>query len=1534
MSSFISNAADAPPGFGVFQAVEDDLSIQRGIREQLQALIDDKKRQLTLVGTLGQRFLSQEVELEERIQQMDEAEIEASQSGDLEASAHIRDKLEDLARTMQTWETENQEMWAKALALGTSLANGEKPNVDPFTAPSSSFSSSLSGDMSFHPEVAPSAAQSSRRAKNAGLPRANHVGELDWYEDIGNSLTREIRRMHALLSERDKALQDLKEERDDLERSLETLRASFREQQTNAEKYREENWNLEYALQELREKLNEANASTQRAEAENKRTLKQLTSARETIDAQKNETERLQGSLDDIQSKHETDVAQMRKTTASLQREKSDLQTTLDTLKSDLAKKSRSLPNRFGSPVTPTDAAGTPGDDDDVFTGGHSTRRRYDTSSLRSPIDGTEDESWADVSPTKPSIITPSHPSTEIEALKQSLAHAHRQISTLKNSVQREKEQKQEYRRRLALKGEAPDEWEDDEDTMASPMSNRATIESPSRGLPGRRRGGRLTLAQKLGIVAAERALGSRYQTNDAEPSAVGLGGNNIDDDDEPSPFVDQKTSRPTSIDGMDPAFANVLQSLPSRESVTAIDTDETRFATFPRRARGGGAFKSEPRPPSMGDIAPTALSAELGTHGALGEGSMTTANESIYGIYSPESREIGVQVEPLPNVITTDAGVQTDEQEMVPPHSMAEVGVQHESFPALRASAAVQTQPVMVHVSTSTDPEPPRLSLGVSTDSQAVCDSSAQTISPSLGHTSTQTIPPPTVDAAIQTMGPGVQPIPVPIIVEPLHHPSETSPPATLSSSSDQVIPRAIPWSRPRPVGMIFESDSEETETEGEYVDARESEPTPSSSVQDFHSFQSAIDYADSDADSMRTSTGQTSFANALGRRSVRSRHDSQATTRATLQTPNTDTKEMSVQTDEWIPTPRPALPSAISFHRVGSTQPTQFQYVPSSPMKTTSSSVALATSISKSPVRDSIGTFGSPDRDRTLSMTSTSERSLQGEVLNKDDANPTMVSSPTIDRSRPPTMSLPPPPSMPPPPTIPTKKSSMPPPRPTSPPPPELIQRATTPTFGRQSSLLVPPNRANRPGSSIPPSQAGLRQPPSTGSFRSAANGATKSGSAFITPRTDRRDMSQTSLLSASSVPSRRLSISSSHSSAKKPITNAAPGPETPIQSAPSTDPTVIHAITQTMIGEFLYKYTRRVVGKGHGEKRHKRFFWIHPYTRTLYWSSADPGASSTGESNAKSAYIDAVKSVIDPNPMPPGLHQYSIVVYTPQREMKFTAPTKERHDIWFRALSYLIDRPSAVLVSTPAVGSMTPSPIPARTMPSSHREDGTLKGKNEAMMASPSSVRSAMSKGSMDSWNLTPRARAQAHLAPQSISRRTATPATEYLRQYSEPQYRPYPDLHSPTRSTRSLQQRFEDALDNRDDEEFETIEHQFPNTGDFEINDEPGEGFEGLENVRACCDGEHDLNDLSKGPNPHHHHHHQAAVRPSSRLSSRPDIPPTSRPVSPSAWSFRSRSGSQRSDGASLFSWGGGGDGAGKHSLRFGSRRSAKSSAPAM
>ncbi|OBZ67420.1 hypothetical protein A0H81_12542 [Grifola frondosa] len=281
-------------------------------------------------------------------------------------------------------------------------------------------------------------------------------------------------------------------------------------------------------------------------------------------------------------------------------------------------------------------------------------------------------------------------------------------------------------------------------------------------------------------------------------------------------------------------------------------------------------------------------------------------------------------------------------------------------------------------------------------------------------------------------------------------------------------------------------------------------------------------------------------------------------------------------------------------------------------------------------------------------------------------------------VDKTRPPMMVLPPPPRQPPPPNsmlppsfIPEKKlpHEIPPPRPSSPPPPELIQRATTPTFG---SVLSVPGRMRQHGSSMPPSQQNLRQLPSTSSFRSAVNAAARaplsspsaSAMSFNLRERERREMSSTSLHSGS----QRSSASSDHIfDIRRHSTVQAADPDRTVdlsgRSNGSTDPAVIHAITQTMIGEFLYKYTRRAIGKGHGERRHKRFFWVHPYTRTLYWSSADPGSTSTTESNAKSAYIEAVRSVLDPNPMPPGIYQYSVVVTTPQRDMKFTAPTKRK-------------------------------------------------------------------------------------------------------------------------------------------------------------------------------------------------------------------------------------------------------------------------------
>ncbi|KAF9573172.1 hypothetical protein EC968_008914 [Mortierella alpina] len=128
--------------------------------------------------------------------------------------------------------------------------------------------------------------------------------------------------------------------------------------------------------------------------------------------------------------------------------------------------------------------------------------------------------------------------------------------------------------------------------------------------------------------------------------------------------------------------------------------------------------------------------------------------------------------------------------------------------------------------------------------------------------------------------------------------------------------------------------------------------------------------------------------------------------------------------------------------------------------------------------------------------------------------------------------------------------------------------------------------------------------------------------------------------------------------------------------------TDPTMIQVITQTMIGDYLWKYTRRRMANMMSEKRHRRYVWVHPYTKTIYWSQYNPGAEGTREQRAKSALILAVAQITDDNHSGPNsdLPGVSLLVQTTSRNLKLTAPTREKHELWFQSISYLLSRPSS--------------------------------------------------------------------------------------------------------------------------------------------------------------------------------------------------------------------------------------------------------------
>ncbi|OAA55370.1 hypothetical protein ISF_07881 [Cordyceps fumosorosea ARSEF 2679] len=136
------------------------------------------------------------------------------------------------------------------------------------------------------------------------------------------------------------------------------------------------------------------------------------------------------------------------------------------------------------------------------------------------------------------------------------------------------------------------------------------------------------------------------------------------------------------------------------------------------------------------------------------------------------------------------------------------------------------------------------------------------------------------------------------------------------------------------------------------------------------------------------------------------------------------------------------------------------------------------------------------------------------------------------------------------------------------------------------------------------------------------------------------------------------------------------------------------VVDAIAQTMVGEWMFKYVRRrksfsvpdASGKDDtGNDRHKRWVWLAPYERSILWSSKQPSSGSAlmGKTGRKLT-IQSVLDVKDDNPVPKGaqtIFNRSILILTPQRALKFTASSSERHYLWLTALSFLAHSSQAV-------------------------------------------------------------------------------------------------------------------------------------------------------------------------------------------------------------------------------------------------------------
>lgn len=189
------------------------------------------------------------------------------------------------------------------------------------------------------------------------------------------------------------------------------------------------------------------------------------------------------------------------------------------------------------------------------------------------------------------------------------------------------------------------------------------------------------------------------------------------------------------------------------------------------------------------------------------------------------------------------------------------------------------------------------------------------------------------------------------------------------------------------------------------------------------------------------------------------------------------------------------------------------------------------------------------------------------------------------------------------------------------------------------------------------------------------------------------------------------------------------------------------VVDAIAQTMVGEWMFKYVRRrksfgvPEGKGGDDSsndRHKRWVWLAPYERAILWSSKQPASGSAllGKAGRKLT-IQSVLDVKDDNAAPKGsgpLFNRSILILTPQRALKFTAASADRHYIWLTSLSFLAHSQQAIPEIAPPVLPLKSTPDHYALPSAKVRKPGIrdsirlAKGKTSVARSGPVSIASS--------------------------------------------------------------------------------------------------------------------------------------------------------------------------------------------------------------
>ncbi|RCH93872.1 hypothetical protein CU098_001797, partial [Rhizopus stolonifer] len=458
---------------------------QQQQRKELEHQLAEKQRQLQESSSgIGKNVLARQVsQLQDKLRDMD------TQSPDEFSQAHTGsaiDRLKSFERDLSAYRPRPLSPGISSIRSKEKLLNQRSPThagMDPLPSPSTSTllppaHGHDSASLLPLPPPPTGSTPTKRRSKIPNTDRRNT--DIEFATEIGQGLLLEVRKMQALLQEKEEKLRTLENQKADLERAAEAMAKQMRQREENEEKLKEETWNLELAKQELVISVTDLQTNLSKANAEQNKLAKQVNDLRSEIEQLRDREEKLNKSIEAMKQRHEQDMSSIRRHAAAIQREKADQVKQIEALTSELA--IAKAQSRIGKHVASESESNHPrvisNGDPSHSDQGHSTSAvKSDTTPSSSP-------------PSSPRQVPARNQAMEVETLKTSLAHAHRMVSNLRSGLHKEKTEKFELKKLLAESQETIEHFQNDPRLWVDAGPTRSTSSSgpSSRNEDGSRR--------------------------------------------------------------------------------------------------------------------------------------------------------------------------------------------------------------------------------------------------------------------------------------------------------------------------------------------------------------------------------------------------------------------------------------------------------------------------------------------------------------------------------------------------------------------------------------------------------------------------------------------------------------------------------------------------------------------------------------------------------------------------------------------------------------------------------------------------------------------------------------------------------------------------------------------------------------------------------------------------------------------------------------------------------------------------------------